>query len=255
MKEYPYWWDTVPALRGEDQKGEVRSQTWDVAIIGAGYTGLSAARHLARVGASVLVLERGHIGAGASSRNGGQVLTGLRVEPATLIRRYGERSARALFEVSLQAIARVEALVGEEGIDCEFERSGHIQAAWKRSHFKAFREEQSLLARVFNHRVELVSAQDQRSELGSGRYHGLLVDEQSAALNPARYVHGLGEAAARAGASIASGRPVSRLERIGTRWRVSTADGIVVDARRADRHRRVYDARVSGVAPTTHTDR
>src|SRR5262249_39837633 len=79
-----------------------------------------------------------------------------------------------------------------------YARTGHLQAAWKPSHFKAFAEEQVLLARVFGHRVELVSREQQRSEIGSDVYHGLLVDERSGALNPAQYVAGLHEAASRA---------------------------------------------------------
>ena len=90
MNEYPYWWDTVPALRAGSQKSEVRNQKSevgraelpsraDVVIVGAGYTGLAAARQLARAGATVLVVERERIGWGASSRNGGQVLTGFKV--------------------------------------------------------------------------------------------------------------------------------------------------------------------------------
>src|ERR1700681_4426631 len=106
MHEYPYWWDTAPGLRAgshaSSEKGEVNSQKCDVAIVGAGYTGLAAARHLARAGASVVVLERDHIGAGASSRNGGQVLTGLKLDPATLVSRYGERHGRQLFDISLE---------------------------------------------------------------------------------------------------------------------------------------------------------
>jgi glycine/D-amino acid oxidase-like deaminating enzyme len=202
MHEYPYWWDTAPALRAGSPANcnelAIKNQKCDVAIVGAGYTGLAAARHLARTGASVVVLERDQVGAGASSRNGGQVLTGLRLGPAALVRRYGERSARALFDVSLAAMGRLETLLAEEAIDCQYERTGHIQAAWKRSHFEAFRDEQALLARVFHHQVHLVTELDQESEVGSRRYHGLLVDEHSAALNPAQYVHGLAVAAGRA---------------------------------------------------------
>ncbi len=122
MHEYPYWWDTVPALRAGSEKLEVRSQKVDVAIVGAGYTGLAAARSLARAGASVTVFDREHAGWGASSRNGGQVLTGLRPDPATLVRRHGERRARELFETSREAIAHLEATIGGERIDREYER-------------------------------------------------------------------------------------------------------------------------------------
>ena len=230
LKEYPYWWDSVPALRAGSEKSEGRSQKFerrqfDVAIVGAGYTGLSAARHLARAGASVLVLERERVGWGASSRNGGQVLTGLKLDPATLVARYGEARARRLFDISLESIDCLESLLARESIDCEYERTGHLQAACKRSHFAEFREEQALLGRVFHHRVELVPPGDQRSELGSGAYHGLLVDERSRAVNPARYVVGLANAARRAGAVIAEATPVDRFGARGHRWSLTTPHG------------------------------
>src|SRR5262249_35434660 len=135
---------------------EVRSQKYDVAVVGAGYTGLAAARVMAQAGASVIVLDREQVGWGASSRNGGQVLTGMKPGPQTLISRYGESRARTLFHASLDAIAHLETLIAREAIACEYVRCGHLQAAAKPSHFDAFREEQQLLARVFGHQVELV---------------------------------------------------------------------------------------------------
>jgi glycine/D-amino acid oxidase-like deaminating enzyme len=182
---------------------------------------LTAARALARAGASVVVLERERAGWGASSRNGGQVLAGLKLDPGTLVRRYGEQRAQLLFDASLQSIARLEALIASESIDCEYEQTGHIQAASKPAHFAAFKEEQALLARVFAHRVELVPAAEQRREVGSSAYHGLIVDERSGAINPARYVEGLATAVIRAGALVVTGASVTHVARQGTRWTVA----------------------------------
>ena len=156
MNSYPYWWDTVAGARPDADTTQALARNpepgapnlapgtrCDVAIIGAGYTGLAAALQLARSGASVVVLEREHAGWGASSRNGGQVVTGLKLDPATLVARFGESHARELFELSLAAISSLESLLQDEAIECEYERAGHIQAAWKPSHFEAFREELS----------------------------------------------------------------------------------------------------------------
>jgi len=247
VKEYPYWWDTVPALRAgnlelKTENLELRTENlelktenlelgsgrrYDAVIVGAGYTGLAAARHLARAGASVVVLERGHVAFGASSRNGGQVLTGLKLDPHTLVARYGESRARSLFDVARESIARLEALVSEESIACEYERTGHIQAAWKPAHFDRFRKDQALLARVFDHRVELVSESEQRRELGSSAYHGLLVDEHSGSLNPARYAYGLAAAARRAGACLVTGTEVTAIRRDGDSHHIETSAGVV----------------------------
>ncbi len=166
------------------------------------------------------------MGYGASSRNAGQVLTGLRLGPSTLVHRYGESRARQLFDASIAAIDNLERLVAAESIDCEYERTGHILAAWKPSHFESFREEQAVLSRVFNHRVELVGKRDQRREIGSDRYHGVLVDERSASINPARYVAGLAAAATRAGAALACGVDVKTLRGdAGHGWIIGTAHG------------------------------
>jgi glycine/D-amino acid oxidase-like deaminating enzyme len=228
VKEYPFWWDTTQNLElGTENLEPVQAHPIDVAIVGGGYTGLAAARHLARVGATVAVLERERIAFGASSRNGGQVLTGLKLGPSALVKRFGERGARELFDVARASIERVEALIAQESIDCEYERVGHLQAAWKPSHFKAFRTERELLSRIFHHRVELVPPSEQRSELGSDAYHGLIVDEGSRALNPGRYAAGLGAAATRAGAHLTTGVAVTRLTKSGNGWVVATTEGDV----------------------------
>ena len=228
MKRHPYWWDTVPAWEDSGAgtpKLELKARKFDVAILGAGYTGLSAARQLARAGASVVVCDRDRVGAGASSRNAGQVLTGLRVDPAALVSKHGEIRARELFIASEDAVSALERLIADERIECELERTGHLQAAAKPSHFRAFEAEQALLARVFSHIVTLVPEADQSRELGAAGYHGLLVDEESRAINPAKYVQGLAAAATRAGAVIAEHTPVTRMARIGLEWKLDTAGG------------------------------
>ena len=229
MKDYPYWVDTLRPSDAEILQNKLPERA-NLVVVGAGYTGLSAARTAARAGMSVLVVDRDSIGGGASSRNGGQVLTGLRPNPAALVNTYGASEARRLFDAASVAIHHLADLIASESIECGFRKPGHIQAAWKPAHFESFREEQSLLRRVFAHEVHLVDRREQRSELGSTCYHGLLVDEASAAVNPVQLVHGLARAARRAGACIVSHAAVERLERTGHAWRVHTSRGVVQSA-------------------------
>jgi len=226
VNEYSYWLDTVESTKSEVRSTRVPARA-DVVVVGAGYTGLAAARQLARAGASPVVIERGGVGEGASSRNGGQVLTGLKLEAATLVKRFGESRARQLFDVATESIVRLETLIAEEAIDCEYAQAGHIYAAFKPAHFDAFRDEQELLSRVFDHPVHLVPRAEQRQEIGSDAYYGVLVDERSGGLNPARYVRGLADAATRAGAAIVTGIRVTSLERRPSGWRVRTTGGDV----------------------------
>lgn len=227
MKLSPYWLDTLDPSDSSCLTAEVRPlpDSVDVAVVGGGYTGLAAARRLAMNGASVAVLEREHVGAGASSRNGGQVLTGLKIDGAALVASYGESKARALFETAAHAIDTLESVLDEEQISCEYERTGHLQAACTPAHFAGFREEQDVLARVFHHRVELVPPAEQHAEIGSRAYHGVLVDPASRGINPARYVAGLCAAARRRGACVAAQTPVTALARRGSGWIMVTPRG------------------------------
>ncbi|PYV93870.1 MAG: FAD-dependent oxidoreductase, partial [Acidobacteria bacterium] len=125
----------------------------DIAIIGAGFTGLSAARTLAKRGATVAVLESESIGWGASSRNGGMVLTGMKLGVSQLISKYGQERTRQMYAASLATIDCVEAIVNEERIDCDFARTGHLEVACKRKHFDDYARQAEVIAREFNHEM------------------------------------------------------------------------------------------------------
>jgi glycine/D-amino acid oxidase-like deaminating enzyme len=200
VTERNYWRDTLasaPAFPPADLPDSV-----DVAVIGAGFCGLSAARTLAKRGVNVGVLEAETAGWGASSRNGGMVLTGMKLPIPTLIRRYGRDAVRKMYAASLDSIACVEQIVRNENIDCNFTHCGHLEVACKQSHFDAYAESAALIKREFNHGLRIIPKSELRSEIGSDIYFGGMVDETSAGLNPARYVAGLAEAAGRSGAAI-----------------------------------------------------
>lgn len=199
-QEFNYWLTTVemPASPAQPLPERV-----DVAIVGAGFTGLSAALTLAKRGASVVVLESETIGWGASSRNGGMVLTGLKLGVNQLISKYGRELTQRMYAASLETIATVESIVREENIACDFARTGHLEVACKQSHFDDYARQAEVIAREFNHELRVVPRNELRGEIGSSIYYGGMVDETSAGVNPARYVAGLASAAIRAGAQIA----------------------------------------------------
>lgn len=218
------YWHTTTQMPGEEHITHLPGNV-DVAIIGGGYTGLSAARTLARQGAKAVVLEAETIGWGASSRNGGMVLTGLKLGMGTIQKRYGREIARKLFQYSLDSIDTVEQIVQEENIDCGFARTGHLLAANKPKHFEALQEEAEFMEREFGHTTRLVTRADQQEEIGSELYCGALVDDVSGGLNPARYVAGLACAAEKAGAELHARARVTRLERRQNRYYVETERG------------------------------
>lgn len=184
----------------------------DVVVVGAGFTGLSAARALAKSGARVVVLESNTVGWGASSRNGGMVLTGLKLSAETLAKRYGMELTRGMYASSLQSIDLVEQIVREEKIDCSFSRCGHLEVASKQSHFDAYARSVEVIAKEFNHSLRIIPRQELASEIGSEIYFGGIVDEVSAGLNPARYVAGLARAAMKGGASVYENARVQHIQ-------------------------------------------
>ena len=221
-----YWLDTVDMPAGSP--GDLPERV-DVAIVGAGFTGLSAARTLAKRGARVAVFETNTIGWGASSRNGGMVLTGMKLGVETLAGRYGMDATRRMYAASLASIDVVEQIVGEEKIECSFSRCGHLVVACKQSHFDTYARSLKVIAREFNHQLRIVPRNELRGEIGSDVYYGGIVDEVSAGLNPARYVSGLGRSVLKAGAHIFENARVERIRNNGdSGFRLVTSRGSVL---------------------------
>jgi glycine/D-amino acid oxidase-like deaminating enzyme len=208
--ESNYWLSTTALPAGTS--GELPARA-DVVVIGGGFTGLSAARILAKKGAKVAVVEANGVGWGASSRNGGMVLSGLKLTAERLAKRYGMELTRRMYASSLESIDLVEQIVREESIECSFSRCGHLEVASKPSHFDAYARSVEVIAKEFNHELRIIAPRELRTEIGSEIYFGGIVDEVSAGVNPAQYISGLARAALRAGASVYENARVQQIER------------------------------------------
>ena len=226
MPKQQIYWHTTVQMPGDANLTPLPKKV-DVAVIGGGFTGLSAARTLAKRGITVAVLEANTIGWGASSRNGGMTLTGLKPSMHNVIDKYGRDVARRLFQCSLESVDAVESIVKEENIDCGFARRGHLLTANKPKHYDALEKSVEFMEKEFNHKVRVIPREQQHEEIGTDHYYGALIDEVSGGLNPAQYVTGLARAAERAGATLYARARVNRLERGGNRFVLETERGII----------------------------
>lgn len=209
----------LPALTGEVEA--------DLVVIGGGCTGLSAAFHAARHGLSVVLLEGGRIGWGASGRNGGQIIPGLRKTAIQLVETYGPERGKALFDLALEARRLVVDLIQAHGIDCDLKTTGHILGAVKPRDAAAMAAEADFLHRVmgYEHADHLSAAETRR--LVDTPYHGALLDRLGGHLHPLNYTLGLAKAARAAGVVLHEKSAVVGLEQRPGRVRVKTEKGAV----------------------------
>jgi glycine/D-amino acid oxidase-like deaminating enzyme len=217
-EERPYWWDGMPS-RAPRFAGLPRAV--DVAIVGGGLTGLSAAVELAKAGTSVAVLERDVAGLGASSRNGGMVHPGGRHDLKTIL---DLPDGRALWDDTVVAFEDLHTWIAELGIDCGWRRSGHVELA---HHPRVARHLAGVAAahESIGERVELLDAQLVRDEVGSTCFAAGLVVHRSAAVDPGRLSAGVVGAAVTAGAELFDLTEVVGIERTGADHLVRTSRG------------------------------
>ncbi|MDR7156219.1 glycine/D-amino acid oxidase-like deaminating enzyme [Sphingobium xenophagum] len=220
-----YWLASAPPFTG-GAEGGVEGKV-DVAIIGGGFTGLSAALALAKRGANVVLLEAGQVVGEASGRNGGQCNNGTAHDYGALSAKFGKPVAKAWYRAHCDAVDTVERLAREEGIDCDFDRCGRVKLAAKPAHYDKLVRAHDLLAAEVDSNVRLVPPEQIRDEIGSDAFHGALIQTTSAQLHPARFGVGLAEAAARADARIYEHAEVKGLDRLPHGWRVTSARGTI----------------------------
>ena len=227
MKTTPFWTDDFPRPPDLPVAAELPAQV-DVAIIGGGYTGLNAARVLAQSGATVAVFERESIGWGASSRNGGMTMPGLKQGMRTLFKWFGKEKGREFWQASLDAISLIDRIVIDEGLDCDWHLAGYVALAYKASHFTEMQQSVEWFKQELDYSLHAVGRDELHAEIGSAVFYGGLVGDKGGSIHPAKYVFGLARAAARHGAALYEGVNVTQIERRSSGFDLTTRQGSVV---------------------------
>jgi glycine/D-amino acid oxidase-like deaminating enzyme len=198
----------------------------DVLVIGAGYTGLSAARETASAGRSTLVLEAGELGAGCSSRNGGQVAYSIKPSFESLKMKFGADRAFRICREGLDAVEYLRSLASQQ-IECDWRADGCFFGAHTAGHFRAMVKGAENQPRGLEQRINIVRKAEQREEIDSDFYHGGCVYPDDASLDPTRLLLGLWRQARDSGASVLDRCPVTAVERSRDGFTARTPRGVV----------------------------
>ncbi len=219
----PYWWDALNAPAPDDPLPE----RCDLLVIGAGYTGLSAAIAAHDCGARVAVVDAGIPGRGASSRNGGMFGAHPRLGWDELRRRFGTQTADGVFAEAHDAFGFARALIADEGIDCDLQQTGRIILAWSAAHFDSQKRLAEEVRAKSTLGVQIVERAALSTEIMTEQYFGGLVLPEHCGLDPAKYHAGLLAAVRRRGIPVAGGARVETLTRSISGFTATTPKGSI----------------------------
>ncbi len=222
FKQTPYWWDETPRPILEHSDPPARA---DVVIIGAGYTGVCAAMEVARAGRHAVVIDAQDAGWGCSSRNGGLVSTSIKPGFEQLARRHGKQRAFDILAEGHSSLAWFNDFVQAEKIDCDFRVSGKFLAAHNSASFEKAAARLSNQRKGLEVKGHVVPRSEQHREVGTDSYHGGVVFEDHAGVDPAKLHQSLLERAIAAGALVVPHCPALGIENEGDGFLVSTAKG------------------------------
>ncbi len=218
----PYWWDGTPP---EDDPDTTLPSEADVAVIGAGYTGLHAALVTARAGLSTVVIEAETPGFGCSTRNGGQMSTSIKPSFAKLAARYGNDLATRILKEGQASYDFTRDFIAGEGIDAEFRTVGRFHGA---HHPRALKHLENAIAApnpAFDSGAYMVAQDEMSGELGTDAYLGGAVFPYHASIEPAKYHAGLLRLCRDAGIAIVGNARATELDRKEPGFRIATEKG------------------------------
>jgi len=225
FKDQPLWWDEDPPSRSGDDPLPARC---DVAVIGGGFAGLSAALELARSGSKVVVLEADAFGFNASARNSGGVSFAIDLNKAAGWHRWAGGTAPPMAELArgaAESVAHMEDFIAANKVDCDYHRRGRLSCAPSPAHYDILSRRLDPLNRLFGAEAHMVGRAEQQSEIGSDRFFGAMVVKRSGQLNPAKLVKGLVELCRQSGALLFSDTLVAAIERQAGGFQLTTSRG------------------------------
>ena len=225
FKQTPYWWDAA-ARPVEDEQASLPSDV-QVLVVGSGYTGLHAGLQTARAGMSTLIVDADELGAGCSSRNGGQVSYGVKGSFSELASKHGPQLATDLLADGVRAMDFLETFIADEGIECAWARVGRFSGAHNSRAYDAMASTLATTPKAVATEWHMVSKAEQHSEIGSDFYQGGAVFPNDAALQPAQYHAGLLQRVRSAGATTIGHCAVLTIEKAGAGYLVHTSRGPV----------------------------
>jgi len=222
FKITPYWWE---AARPEATPQLPLPERVDVAIVGSGYCGLSAAIELSAAGRSVVVLDAGELGIGASTRSGGMVTGGQKFVVSGALKSHTPARRQRILEDAKASLDHIEELIARHSLDADYVRCGRLIAAHTPAHYARLQAWAQLLGAIAPGSIELVPRAQLHDEIGSERFYGGLLVRNYGGLHPAKYHRALRHLARSHGANLISTTPVLRVERRSGDFLVATKRG------------------------------
>jgi glycine/D-amino acid oxidase-like deaminating enzyme len=223
----PYWWEA--ASLSQQQNDDIADiNDIDVAIIGGGFTGISAAFTLAKAGKKALLLDQGAIGFGASTRNGGQIGSGNQKIPIhTLESRFGTDKATALLNEGAQMLSHLKQLIAQQGIDCDLQEVGRFRGAVRAKHYDAMAREMSALNKYTHVEFHMIAKSEQHHEVNTDFYHGGYVLPGDALIHPGKLHQGITTAAQASGVILQANTAVTHIQKTARGFQLTTNSGPV----------------------------